>query len=181
MAFPATPSSGSDEDASSSDEDSDRPSSPKRQRADLDPERERINDMMRRRVPLRLEDVDALNWYAAHMYARAMGIEADDADPERTGSGTGDAFRRACKSWFVGRETEAFVPKGDPRLIRRVVQWSLAEERVIRAAHAELGNKWAEIAKRLPGKTDGDVTNHWYSQLRKAERSGLPRGVLPPL
>ncbi|KAJ6746724.1 MYB FAMILY TRANSCRIPTION FACTOR [Salix koriyanagi] len=47
---------------------------------------------------------------------------------------------------------------------------SAEEEQIVIQLHGQWGNKWARIARRLPGRTDNEIKNYWRTHLRKKTR-----------
>ena len=64
----------------------------------------------------------------------------------------------------------------DPDVKRGV--WTEAEMKTLREAQNDLGNKWTDIAKRIPGRTETSVKNRWHNQKTTDRREAKKREEL---
>ncbi|OIW13093.1 hypothetical protein TanjilG_08126 [Lupinus angustifolius] len=58
--------------------------------------------------------------------------------------------------------------------------WSEEEDLILIEAHKNVGNKWAEIAKRLIGRTENTVKNHWNATKRRLNtKKRINKRIIP--
>ncbi|KAG9139300.1 hypothetical protein Leryth_011299 [Lithospermum erythrorhizon] len=56
--------------------------------------------------------------------------------------------------------------------------WTQEEELALIQAHQIYGNKWAELMKLFPGRSDNAIKNHWNSSVKKKLDQYLASGLL---
>jgi hypothetical protein len=51
--------------------------------------------------------------------------------------------------------------------------WTTEEDELIKKSVKEIGTKWTRVQNVLPGRTENDIKNRWYTYLSKESKESL--------
>ncbi|CAB9504931.1 Myb-related protein A [Seminavis robusta] len=67
---------------------------------------------------------------------------------------------------------QRFMNALDPK--KKKTPWTQAENKILYEAQKRLGNKWSEMSKLIPGRSENDIKNRWHNA-KMAQRRKLRR------
>lgn len=107
---------------------------------------------------------------------------AEDASLREWVQSVGPQKWSLCAEKVAGRNgkqcRERWCNALDPNV--RKGAWSVQEDLTIFELQSQIGSKWAEIARRLPGRTENSIKNRFYSTLRRRNYEQLESLVASP-
>lgn len=131
----------------------------KRSLAEVNSEKASQEDSTLRSTWSMLEDQKllevALRYKGKHW--KSVAIEVSDVSPKISGGKTAKQCRERWQNHI------------NPDI--RTGPWTSSDEIQLFSLHNIFGNKWSEISKRLPGRTDNAIKNYYFCKLRKLVRN----------